>query len=221
MTFTRTKRAPMYVVVAVALVTLAAMAHAGAAPTIAEPTANPFPVQLDPKGHPVPFTIAAAGFRAGSLVYVEQCDAKPPTEQDWEPTRNCDIGTSPAAAIVDPSGQARFAATDPNHALQPFVGLGPQGLFSCLAPNAPSLKNGLPEFRTCQIRVSSNNNQSTSDQVFLPIVFGNSRASAGSSNAGSSSSKSTFLVIGVGAALLAIVAVTALEIRRRRGARTG
>jgi hypothetical protein len=207
-------------IVAVLLASLAAMGSAGAATTISEPTANPFHVQLDAKGRPIPFTIAVAGFRAGSLVYVEQCDAQPTTAPDWAPTRDCDIGTSPAAAIVDPSGHARFAAADPNHSLQPFVGLGPEGLFSCLEPNAPSLKNQLPEFRSCQIRVSSSNNQSTTDQVFLPIVFGNSSASPSAANSDSSSSSSTYLAVGAGAVLLAIVAVGVLRLRSRRATRS-
>ena len=71
---------------------------------------NPYHVTLDAQGQPVPFTIVAAGFPAGSLVYVEQCDAQPPSAPNWSPTRNCDIGTSPpAASSSTPSGTRAFA----------------------------------------------------------------------------------------------------------------
>ena len=184
---TRTRRGTQLLALFVGLLAFVLVAGApDAAPAIAEPTASPYQVTLDAQGKPAPFTIAVAGFPAGSLVYVEQCDPQPTSTPDWAPTRNCDIGTSPAPAIVDPNGRARFVAGDLNHSFQPFVGLGPQGLFSCLTPDAKSPKSGLPEYRSCQVRVSSNNNQSTADQVFLPIVFGSASApstSGSSSNA--------------------------------------
>jgi hypothetical protein len=221
MNASRTRRTPRrLLIVAVLLASLATMGRAAAATTIAEPSANPYHVQLDPQGRPKPFTIAVAGFPAGSLVYVEQCDAQPTSTPDWAPTRNCDIGTSPAPAIVDPTGRARFEASDRNRSFQPFVGLGPESLFSCLAPNAALLKNGLPEYRSCQIRVSSNNNESTTDQVFLPIVFGNSSMPASTPQSGSSSSRSTYLIVGLGGALLAIAAGVAFGLRRRRATQT-
>ena len=214
----RARRAPwLLAVVAVLVASVAPMGRAGAATTITEPSARPYHVNLDAQGHPQPFTVAAAGFPAGSLVYVEQCDPQPTSAPNWAPTRNCDIGSSPAPAIVDPSGRARFDAGDRNHAFQPFVGSGPEGLFNCLAPDAKSPKNGLPDFRACQVRVSSNNNQSTTDQVFLPIVLGNSSASADAKKPGSSSN-STLIVVGMVVVLVLVIAGTWLAVRRRRTA---
>jgi hypothetical protein len=200
------------------------MGRADALTSISEPRGNPYQVQLDAQGRPMPFTIAVAGFPAGSLVYVEQCDARPTSAANWAPTRDCDIGTSPAAAIVDPSGRARFDAGDRNHSFQPFVGLGPESLFSCLTPGAASAKNGLAEYRSCQIRVSSNNNQSTADQVFMPIVFGSASAPlAAASHAGSSSSKLTTVFVIIAIVVLLGVAGRGLMLglRRRRMTRAG
>lgn len=137
--------------------------------TITQPTGNPFVVPGNASGAPLPFTITASGFMPGSLVYVEQCDGTPATAQGWSPTANCDLGSSPAAAIVSGNGVATFAASDTNHAFHPFEGVSPQGLINCLSPHDPSPNNGLPDFRTCQIRVSSNNSAITADQAFLPI----------------------------------------------------
>ena len=191
MNASRARHAPLLLtIIAVLLALVAPMGRAGAATTITEPSARPYLVALDTQGRPKPFTVAASGFPAGSLVYVEQCDPQPTSAPNWAPTRNCDIGSSPAPAIVDANGRARFDAGDRNHAFQPFVGLGPEGLFNCLTPDAKSPKNGLPEFRACQVRVSSNNNQSTTDQVFLPIVFGNSSSAPGATAKSGSSSNS-------------------------------
>ena len=202
---------------ALVLTVVAPMSRAGAATSISEPHGKPYHVHLDPQGKPIPFTIAVAGFPAGSLVYVEQCDAQPTSAPNWAPTRDCDIGTSPAAAIVDSSGKARFASGDRNHSFQPFVGLGPESLFSCLTPGAAAVKNGLPEYRSCQIRVSSNNNQSTADQVIMPMVFGNgSASSAVGPHSGSSSNLTTVFVIIAVVVLLGAVGAGPVVARRRR-----
>jgi len=205
---------------AVALSFVLSATVAGAVPAITEPSGAPFAVGMDAQGKPVAFTIAVSGFPAGSLVYVEQCDPRPPTSLNWLPTRDCDIGSSPAAAIVGRDGTARFPAHDVNYGFQVFAGLSPEGLFSCLGPNAPSLHNGLPEYRSCQIRVSSNNNQPTTDQVFLPIVFAPSPSAVPTTTAAApsshSSSGSAALIVGIPVALVAIAGVVTVEVRRRR-----
>ncbi len=224
---TRPRAALVGLLVAVFLATVFA-AGAGAVTAIAQPSGNPYIVKLDAHRTPLEFTVVATGFPAGSLVYIEQCNDRPPTAPHWLPTRDCDIGSSPAAAIVDQAGTARFPAGDPNHGFQPFTGLGPEGLFACLSPSAPSLNQGVPEYRSCQIRVSSNNNDTTNDQVFLPIAFGGApakvpasgtRGAAGASK--SSGSGSATLVV----AMLAVLAVVAgaaaiVMVRRRRRARS-
>jgi hypothetical protein len=206
-------------IVALGLTFAPALGRADATTAISEPRGNPYHVPLDAQGRPIPFTVAVAGFPAGSLVYVEQCDAQPPSATNWAPTRNCDIGSSPAAAIVDGKGQARFDAGDRNHAFQPFVGLGPESLFKCLTAGAAPAKNGLSEFRSCQIRVSSNNSQSTADQVFLPIVFGSASASSGAQSSSSSSSRSMVILVVVILVVL-IGAGLALGLRARRTPRS-
>ena len=123
------------------------------------------------------------GFAATSNVFVEQCDGVAPTAVGWDPTTNCDLGSSPAAAIADGSGNVTFDMTDLNHTFHPFKGASPQGIFNCLSLNDPSPNNGLTDHRTCKIRVSTNNSAATADQVFLPIVLpgrsGHRRAAPG------------------------------------------
>lgn len=207
-----------------ALLVTALCAGAAAATGIAQPK-GPYVARLDPQGKPVPFTVVATGFPAGSLVYVEQCDGRPTSAPNWLPTRDCDIGSSPAAAIADSTGTARFPAGDVNHGFPAFAGMGPEGLFSCLAPNAASLKNGLPEYRSCQIRVSSNNNVATADQVLMPFTFVNTAVNGAGTTAvpaatsgSSKSSNSTILVVVAAVVVVALGAIGAFGLRRRRTA---
>ena len=146
-------------------------APASAATSITAPSSNPFVVPKDAGGNPVPFTVSAAGFAATSNVFVEQCDGVAPTAVGWDPTTNCDLGSSPAAAIADGSGNVTFDTADVNHTLHPFKGSSPQGIFNCLSLNDPSPNNGLTDYRTCKIRVSTNNSAATADQVFLQLVL--------------------------------------------------
>jgi hypothetical protein len=155
--------------IAAGLLPLVLGAGAAVAATITAPTGNPFVVPGDASGNPQPFTVSASGFTHDQLVYVEQCDGIPPTAQGWSPTANCDLGSSPAAAIASASGDVTFAAADPNHGFHPFKGASPQGLFNCLSPHDPSPNNGLPDFRNCKIRVSTDNAAITADQAFLTI----------------------------------------------------
>jgi hypothetical protein len=145
------------------------MNPASAATSITAPTGNPYVVPGNAGGDPLPFNVAASGFAAGGNVYIEQCDGTLPTAVGWDPTTNCDLGSSPAPAVADGSGNVSFPSADPNFAFHPFKGSSPQGIFNCLSPNDPSPANGLPDFRNCQIRVSSNNSAATADQVFLRI----------------------------------------------------
>jgi hypothetical protein len=182
---------------------------AGADTRITEPTAGPIHVALDPAGKPVPFTIVAKGFSAGHLVFIEQCDGRPPSAPNWTPARDCDVGGAPAPVIVDSQGNARFSATDPNHRFQPVLGESPETLFNCVQPAGPKPSNLLTNYTTCQIRVSSNNVQATDDQVFAAIVFGSTSSGAGSSRAG--------LIGGIFAGVLVVVAGAAfLRSRRNR-----
>jgi len=186
------------------LVVCAWSTRAGATGTVTEPKGNPIHVALDPRGLPVPFTIAGVGFKPGTQVYVEQCDGRPTSAPNWLPTRDCDLGTSPASVIVGPNGRIQFTAGDRNHGFHPFIGPGPETLFSCLRVNgAVSSKSLVPEYRNCQIRLSTNNYQVTDDQLMVPIVFG---AAGGSSSSGLSPLVIALLVaVLVGAIVLVVV----------------
>ena len=153
-----------------------------AASRIIEPGASPYHVVLDAHGAVLPFTVAATGFPPDANVFAEQCDGRIPSDPNWSPTRDCDAGTAPGPVSADAGGTARFDANNPNRRILYFVGPSPQGIFNCLPPGAPDPKNQLRSFSNCQIRVSTNNVQATTDQVFLPIVLGdNVRKSSGSS----------------------------------------
>ncbi len=138
-------------------------------------------------GQPLPIRVAGTGFSPGSLVFVEQCDGVDPTSTGWSPTTNCDLGTSPSPAIADATGKVVFDANDPNHAFTPFKGVSPQGLFNCLSANEASLapSNGLPDFRNCQVRVSSNNVAITADRQFFDLTLPDAPWEALAHNAGS------------------------------------
>jgi large repetitive protein len=140
---------------------------------ITTPTGNPIVVPGNAAGDPVAFTVVASGFVPGTNVFVEQCDGTPTTAVGWEPAQNCDVGSSPSPAIADTNGNATFLSTDSNHAFIPFKGASPQGLFNCLSPTDPSPQNGLDNFRNCQLRVSTNNVVSTSDQVLTTLRLPN------------------------------------------------
>lgn len=158
-------------VVVTGAVGLYASATPAGAATITAPTGNPFVVPGDVGGNPLKFTVSASGFAVSTNVFVEQCDGASPTSVGWDPTTNCDLGSSPAPVVSDGSGNVTFDMNDLNHGFQPFKGASPQGLFNCLSPNDPSPANGLPDHRNCQIRVSSNNAAATADQVFLRIAL--------------------------------------------------
>ncbi len=185
---------------------------AGAATRISEPKDNPVHVALDAQGKPVPFTITAEGFPAGRQAFVEQCDGRPTSAPHWSTTIDCDLGGSPSPAIIDAHGTATFSATDLNHRFVPVMGESPESLFNCVQPGAPAATNGLTNYTTCQIRVSTNNTQSTDDQVFTSIVFGSGSASGSGSSSGSSS---TGVIVAIVA--IVIVALIAGFVLARRG----
>jgi hypothetical protein len=151
-----------------------ALSGQAAAASITSPAGtpeHPFHVPADSHDDPVVFTIAGSGWSRGQPVYVEQCDGVPPTATGWDPAGDCDTETSPAAALGDAHGNVSFLSTSHNYAAPVFRGASPQGLFNCLSPNQPDPHNGLPTFRTCQLRMSSSNTNPTSDQAFISIVL--------------------------------------------------
>lgn len=184
-----------------AVIAVTPTVSAAAATTITEPAHVPYAVTLDSSNRPQAFTVVAKGFRPGSLVYVEQCDGHAPTDANWRAAANCDLGSSPAAAIVDKNGTATFDASDKNHAFHPFLGESPQQLFNCVPKGITAPKDDLPTYSTCQVRVSSNNYSSTTDQVFFALTLPTALASAKSSHS-SSSNRAAVVAVIVAAALL-------------------
>ncbi len=182
------KRVATLFLVLAGVIALFATSAIAASTKIVEPSGKPAQVKLDANGKPMAITVKATGFAPDTQVWVEQCDGRVPSDPNWAPTRDCDVGSSPAAAIADKTGTVVFAATDRNRAVQLFVGTGPEQLFNCLTPKGASPNNGVSDYRTCQIRVSTNNAAATQDQVFVPIVFGTSSSSG--------ASKVPFLIVG-------------------------
>jgi hypothetical protein len=157
-------------VTAAAAVTLGVLPGAASATVqIPGPPISPFKVPSNALGQPVPFTIQANGFAPGALVFLEVCDGTPSTAVGWNPNINCDLGTAPAAVAANASGVALFPAGDPNKQFKPFRGASPQGMFNCLNALDPSPNNSLPDFMNCQVRISTNNTASTSDQQFFTM----------------------------------------------------
>jgi hypothetical protein len=203
----------LLVIAAVAVCMFSFAAAAGAVPVITQPTENPYHVALDAQGKPVPFTVEVSGFPFRTAVFVEQCDGRPTWAPNWSPTIDCDLASARAPAYADSHGIVRFDASDSRRGLNGFSGPSPQGIFNCLAPGAESPKNGLPDFRDCQVRVSSNPTQITSDQAMLPIVLG-----AGSSSSSGSSHTALWITLGV-LAVLVVVGVVVVSSRRRAPSR--
>jgi hypothetical protein len=138
--------------------------------SITSPT-SPFSWPGDSSGNPTTTVdISVSGFSAGQPIFLEQCDGtNPSTTPGWSPTDHCDNGTAPAAGTANSNGSFTFLHTDHNHAFTPVKGTLPSGGFDCLSPNDPAPTDGLPQWRNCQIRASSNNSAATTDQAFITI----------------------------------------------------
>jgi hypothetical protein len=175
-------------ITAVAIATVMLVVLSAAVPvfatTIGQPSGGTYIVAVDGAGRPQPFTVVASGMKAGSLAYVEECDGAPLTHVDWSPTLHCDIGTAPAPAVVAHNGIATFKANDRNHAFHPFRGSSPQAIFNCLAPRDADPHNGLASYRTCRLRVSSNNASVTDDQAFLDLRLSDAAPAVGATGGG-------------------------------------
>jgi len=202
-------RRTLLLLVAAGVLALFVGAPAFAEGKFLEPSQNPYQLTFDAKGQPVAFTVKASGFVPESNAYVEVCNGRVPSDPDWSPTRDCDNGTSPAAAIVDAQGNATFAATDANRKLVLFVGESPQQLFNCVRNMSDAPKNGLPSFTTCHVRVSTTNAAATKDQVLLPLVYGGAKSSSSGSSSG------VVIAVIVGIVVVAAIALIVVLLRRR------
>jgi hypothetical protein len=140
------------------------------------------------------FPIQGSGWTVNQQVLVEICDGTPSSAPGWDPTINCDLATSPAAQSANSSGNVTFAATNINNKIGVYRGQGPTDNFNCLAPqdipagtpqnpdgsytlpstttataNGEPIDPSVPSWTNCQLRMSSNNSASTSDQAFLTL----------------------------------------------------
>jgi len=147
---------------------VAAPAFAG---QISAPTGNPYSWTGDTSGTPIYQDVSVSNFNPGQQVYLQVCDGTDPAGPQWDASLNCDLVSTPAALIMNGSGAGTFQATDVNHRFRPFKGESPSSLFICLSPNDPVPANpdGLPVFRNCKIRATSNATTATTDQTFLNI----------------------------------------------------
>jgi hypothetical protein len=142
--------------------------------TFTTPNTNPFTLSVDGSGNPLPFDVVVSGYPTTlpkPNIFEEICDGTPSTAQGWDPTINCDAGTAGSSTQPDASGNVSFPASDPNKHVNPFRGESPSGLFNCIHTGDTPPANGLPTFDNCQLRVSSNNTASTSDQQFLTMTL--------------------------------------------------
>lgn len=177
-------RVRRFIVAAIAAFTVVAMTAIPGAAEILQPNTTPYQAQFQDPSHPehglAAFTVIVSGFTPGQQVFVEECDGNAPSVPNWDPAINCDSGSSPAPVVADSSGVAYFDSGSANHKFVPFKGVSPQGNFNCLGPDDPSLtgSNGFPDFRNCQVRVSSNNGDTTTDQQMFGLVVPNDPGSA-------------------------------------------
>jgi len=190
---------------------------AGAATEVVEPASpRPYVVPTDAQGQPQPFTIVVKGFKPGTDVYVEQCDGKAITAPHWNVTVDCDNGSSPASAIADAQGVARFDASDPNRDFVYVLGESPSRLFNCLGPHTAKPNDGLPTYSSCQVRVSTNNSQVTDDQLFFPIVVADAGGAGAATSGAKHSSHTALVLVLVIAAVACATAGIVVFVRTRR-----
>ena len=204
------------VTLGVGLALLADTIPAGAGTRITEPSSSSLAVPADDAGKPIAITVKATGFTPNESVFIEQCNGKAATDPGWQAALDCDLGSAPAPAIADSEGSVTFLRTDPNHAFTPFAGPSPQLLFNCLAPGAPSPKNAVPDFRNCQVRVSTNNTTLTADQQFFTLTMPSGPGTGASD--GSGADFPIVIALAIGAAVA--VGLTVFLVRRGRAART-
>ena len=128
-------------------------------------------------GTPRFFTITGSGYTPiGTSVFIEVCDGVPPTTSGYDPSIECDIGTSPAAALSDASGNVSYPATDINLRLHLFDGASPSVSFNCLRADEPDPGNGLvsyglPGTADCQVRMSTNNTITTGTEAYFSFAL--------------------------------------------------
>ena len=147
--------------------------------TITVPAANPYVATYDATGANLSYvTVSGTGFPANTPMFIEQCDGTSPTAPGWDPTINCDLGSSPGSAMSDGSGAVSFSATDLNRRFRPFEGPSPQQNFNCLGPAQADPNNGLANYTNCQIRVASNLSAATPDEAYKTLQLPNPSAPA-------------------------------------------
>jgi hypothetical protein len=151
-------------------------------------------------GTPLPFPVAGTGYLTNQNVFIEICDGLPSSNPAWDPTADCDLVTSPAASTAQTTaGNVSWPATLPSNSIGDFRGQSPQQIFNCVAQqdvpsgtpqnsdgsynldgvnggntqNGEPIAQGVESWLNCQVRMSSNNSSSTTDQVFITTTIPN------------------------------------------------
>jgi hypothetical protein len=188
-------------------------------------------------GTPLPFAIAGTGYLQNQNVFIEMCDGLPSSNPAWDPTADCDLVSSPAASTAQTTaGNVSWPATLPSNSIGDFRGQSPQQIFNCVAQedvptgqapnpdgsfnldgvnggntqNGEPLAQGVESWLNCQVRMSSNNSASTTDQVFITTNIPNTPTGV------PETSFAVLLPLGAAGLLAAGLIVTR---RRRRSAR--
>jgi hypothetical protein len=176
---------------------LVVLLAAGAALVLASSPATAGTITAPPPGFTVPLdrsqksglglvTIAASGFPPGANVSVMICNGNSPsTDVQWDPNSDCDSGTAPAAAIADSKGNVAWSTRNPARDLVFFDGSNPSATFDCLYSGQPDPADGLKHWGggnpgdgpPCQIIVTTQLVQATSDQVLEPFKLPKVQAS--------------------------------------------
>ena len=163
---------------------------------ITQPNTNPFVIPLDSHLTALPFTVFSTGWPNHQLVYIEICDGEPTTKPGWSPAGHCDNQSSPSPAAADSLGNVIFPAGSPNFSIVDFHGASPNGQFNCVAPSelpgdstagadgsrtlsardtqaadGVPLNPATPAWTQCQLRVSTNNAYTTTDQRFITLLI--------------------------------------------------
>jgi hypothetical protein len=129
----------------------------------------------DGSGNPKAGTVSFTGYPTPGQIKIEQCDGIAPTTPGYVVSLHCDNSVG-VAVPADGSGNGTFDATNPNSAFTPFKGVGGDDFFACVGvhdpdPTPAQNPDGVPVFRNCQVRVSTDQNNTTSDQQYLTMTL--------------------------------------------------
>ena len=145
---------------------------AGAATAISSPTGNPFVVPGNAGGDPHALHRDGDGVPGRARTCTSSSATAPrPTAVGWDPTINCDLGSSPAPVVVRRERErvrSRRATPTTSSARSRARARRASSTASLRTTRRPT--TGCRTTGACQVRVSTNNAAATTDQVFLKIA---------------------------------------------------